>query len=302
MTKTKTPFLSFGAQGTIGDVLTAQRKGSETLLRQKPIPTDPRTLSQQYQRWLYQDDAYSWTQQSLATKREYAAAGVRYHLTGFQYWMKRQLPDISDFLAWWKLDEPSGAIARDSSNNDNPGTVFGALPIVGAIDGARWFDGVNDRIDFGVLPLWNIAAPVTLEILLIPDNVVGLHWFIGKANPAIGDGWCVRTTGTACQAQFRIGGVWCQPAVGVPSLAIGKTSMCHVTYDGAEIICYLDGNPSTPVAASGAIATNARPLYIGCHSGALTGLFTGTLDNFIIYNRILDSAELLRHSLRRYPP
>lgn len=153
MAKTNTPFFSFGSRGSVGESLTTQKRGRDTVIRQLPLPTDPHSLAQTYQRWLYQDYAYLWTLQSLSTRRQYASDGVRFHLTGFQYWMKYQLTTRLNILAHWKLDNVIAGITPDSSPYANNGTVIGASPVAGIIGPALYFDGINDEVNIPAIGL-----------------------------------------------------------------------------------------------------------------------------------------------------
>ncbi len=77
MAKTNTPFLSLGSQGSVGDTLTSQKRGRDTILRRLPVPTDLYSLPQAYQRWLYQDYAYLWTLPYVKDSYAWMAQGTR---------------------------------------------------------------------------------------------------------------------------------------------------------------------------------------------------------------------------------
>lgn len=149
MAKPKTPLFSLEAHGTIGDTLTFQGKGNLKVSRSKPLVPFSLSLPQQYQRWLYEDYVALWHLQTNAVKATYRGYGTRHHLTGFAYWMKYHLLNLPNIAGWWKLDEPGGAKASDSSRTPHDGTITGASPIAGKISGAYHFDGINDVISVG---------------------------------------------------------------------------------------------------------------------------------------------------------
>lgn len=151
MAKVKNPLLSLGARGKLGDITYLRRRHTD-IAEKTPVLPYFLTLPAQYQRWLYQDYAYLWRQQDEATRKAYAAGGLRFHLTGFQYWMKYHLTNLPDLAAWWTLDEKSGATAHDRSRNANHGTILGASPTGGLIDGALRFDGLNDLVQIPSSP------------------------------------------------------------------------------------------------------------------------------------------------------
>ena len=301
MSKTKTPLLSFGAQGTIGDVLTAQRRGSETLLRQKPIPTYRRTLPQQYQRWLYKDYVYLWHKQSAETQREYAAAGVRFHLTGFQYWMKYHLTNLPDIIAGWHLDETRGAIAYDSGKNAHHGTIFGASPVTGTIAGAYHFDGVNDRILIPVSSLLHNIPTFTIECFLTPYHASSFPTIFNKEKKAF------LLQGTTLRLYAWVYAPTIALSLDDTPLALNTRYHVALTYDDTgDRYCHIIKNGvevsyQTYKQAVGAIIDDsAFQVRLG-NNDLLTHDLNGILDHLFYYNRVLDSTTLLRHSKRRYP-
>ncbi len=55
-----------------------------------------------------------------------------------------------DMIAWWKFDETSGTVAKDSWWNQLDGAVYGATWTPGIKNNALSFDGVNDYVDTGL--------------------------------------------------------------------------------------------------------------------------------------------------------
>ncbi|MBA7588187.1 hypothetical protein ES708_30238 [subsurface metagenome] len=89
MAKPKSPLLSLGARGSIGDTLTFQKRGRLTIARQKPIPTDPQTDLQLAQRQVYREAVAAWNALTIAEKQAYR--GVCPGLTPYQCYMKTAL-------------------------------------------------------------------------------------------------------------------------------------------------------------------------------------------------------------------
>jgi len=301
MAKTKTPFLSLGAHGSVGEAITAQKRGQETLLREKPLPTDPYSLPQAYQRWLYEDYAYLWRQQSAATQAEYRSAGVRFHLTGFQYWMKYQLKNLPDIAGMWHLDEKSGAVCRDFSRNANHGVIVGPSPVEGWIDGGYFFDGLNDRVLLTTTPSLDLRTAQTFECLFYPWDT-GLPQYLFNKGTSGGE-WIAVAIGSLRNIYFhaRKGGVG--PSTETPAGAFEwkKTYHLLVTFDPPDAFIYLDGVQIANV--FGAHPTpdpTALPTYIGVRDNLATWAKCA-LDHVIYYNRVLDQTEITRHSERRYP-
>jgi len=301
MSKTKTPFLSLGAHGSVGGSITAQKRNSATLLRKKPLPANPRSLGQTYQRWLYQDYSYLWLQQSAGTRAQYRTAGARFHLTAFQYWMKVMLTTLPDITGYWKLDDNTGTTTIDSSRNENHGTIIGASPATGLIDRALDFDALNDRIVVPHAPSLDLTEDATFEAIIYP-----IGW--GKN---LGGRICSKGTLAAGVYQFFI---WSNLArfglkIGASlytsaNFAITLSTWHHlaVTWDyfTGTFRYYLNGAPWGTTARASPIPTNTLDLWIGdVTDGSRT--FNGIIDQLIIYNRTLDEPTILRHSERRYP-
>lgn len=301
MSKVKSPFISLGAQGTISDTLTYQKRNQGTIVREKPIPTDPYSLAQAYQRWDYRDYAYLWTLLSNSEKQVYRTKASRYHITGFSLWMREHLKTLPDIAGRWHLDERTGTIAFDSSRNNNDGVIFGASPAAGLIDGGYYFDGLNDYINCGDDPTTRLTSAISLDLFVKPHTIpwptfdmliskgpenYEIYGFSGTDE--------LRSTMTIASVVRNLDTV-------NADLTAGFWHHLAMTFDGTTWCIYIDGllNVST-IAFTGTIGVTPRSLLIGTRP--LVGLFAkATIDNPTIYNRALDPTEVLRHSKRRYP-
>ena len=301
MAKTSTPFLSFKASGSVGKSITAQRRGRNTLIRVKPFPTYRQTLPQLYQRWLYKDYAYLWQKQSDATKAQYRSAGVKYHLTAFQYWMKECLKDLPYFGSLYHLDQITSNITYDASRNANHGTVYGASLTEGRISKALHFDGINNYVNLGAPATLMPTSALTLEAWIKPATLAGFHRIIDKLTT--GDkGWSfLQYTGLGLQL-YASGSL---VEYFVPNVLTVADIWYHVaaTYDGAFVRLYLNGNlVGTPQAKTGLIEYSAGNISIGVYKVGDIQWFSGDIDETSInFNLALDATMLLDHSQRRYP-
>lgn len=299
--KTKTPFYSFGSRGTVGRVLTSQKRGGDTILRTTPVPTDPYSLNQAYQRWDYKDYAYQWTLLSNAEKQVYRTTGSRYHITGFSQFMREKLKILPDLVGRWRLDEKSGAIARDSSKNAYHGTIIGASPTIGLIDGGFLFDGLNDFINFGYCPLIASLTDCTIELFSIVHtaSVDGRFFEIGTSalnrfalylSVGIVRIYCdILNHGHAISSGFT-------PTIGLPFhvlLRLGSTGM-DILINGDLAVHDADTHTLSQLADSPSLFMSRSSL------GGIQWLHS-TNDHFTFYNRHLDDTEAKRHSERRYP-
>ncbi len=71
MSKTKTPFFSLKSTGTVAKTITTQKIKGTTLVRARPVPTDPRSDAQLAQRQKYRDAVAEWNAFSPEEKDAY---------------------------------------------------------------------------------------------------------------------------------------------------------------------------------------------------------------------------------------
>ncbi|MCG8375045.1 MAG: LamG domain-containing protein, partial [Chlorobiales bacterium] len=70
-----------------------------------------------------------------------------------------------DPIAWWKLDDGEGTVAKDSSGNGNDGTLAGDPTWVeGTLGGALDFDGNGDHVDCGNDAIFELADGFSLAV------------------------------------------------------------------------------------------------------------------------------------------
>lgn len=301
MAKTEKPLLSLGAHGTLRDALTFQKRSGVDFVRQKPTPTDPKSLAQIYHRWDYQDYAYQWHSISLADWADWRAIGTRAGITPFNAFMSDKLKTLPDLAMRLRLDETAGALAYDSSKNSNTGTVFGSLVVPGWIDNARWSDGLDDRITVPHHTSLNLTE-WTIELIIQRDRLATSEFLLIKDN-----------TGGSVNANFGlyiIGNNKLRGIIGIPpgplryvdsdiTLAAGTKYHLAFTFKKPNARLFINGQPHGVAVLNFDPVPNTSPLYIS--RWLVWFPFRGTKDNVILYNRALDSYEIERHSERRYP-
>lgn len=301
MAKPKSPLLSLGARGTIGDALTFQKSGTDHIVRQKPIPTDPYSLKQAYQRWDYRDYAYLWTLLSNSEKQIYRTKASNYHITGFSQWMREKLNTLPDLAGRWHLDEKAGAIAYDSSKNHNHATIIGASPATGLIAGAFSFDGLNDRILFGNPPSLTNMTQKSLSLFFKPGPFTGVVRYLYIGSYWIGTyGDYIRLDANANLLHIRskntAGFVADKPIPFTPD----SWSYLAYSWDATTIHYFLNDQELLPALPfTGTLACASRAIELG--SDNEMQWYDGLIDQFKVYNRPLDATEHKRHSQRRYP-
>lgn len=301
MAKASQPLFSFKATGSLADSLTFQRRARSTLARQKPTPTNPKTLPQTYQRWLYQDYAAWWNTLTATVKEQWESDARRLRITGFNYWMRTRLNLLPDLVGSWHLDERSGNVAVDSSKNGNNGVIYGATKVAGVIDNALSFDGIDDYVNIPHSDTLHITTDqLTLEAFAYWRSLVGARAIIEKCQWGTG-GYRLGSDGTRPFTQLYIpvgagGSVYGTPN----SITTDKWYHIACTYDGTTLKLYIDGLLNNQVATSGNIGSTITPLKLGRYSAGVWQHY-GYIDHPLITNRTLTPADVKRHSERRYP-
>ena len=187
-------------------------------------------------------------------------------------------------MAAYSFDEGSGAVVDDASGNNNTGTIVGASWTTGQYGSGLLFDGANDYLQVASSQTLNMTDEITIEA-----------WI---SSPT-GSGWdCIFSKGYYSEAYslflengneigFYLAGNEIMTGATIPS-----NSLTHValTYDGSQVIAYVNGLEVYSVTLTGPIATSPNPLYIGQMSAG--DQFSGTIDEVRIYDRALTATEI----------
>lgn len=201
---------------------------------------------------------------------------------------------------------PLNGNALDASGNGNNGIVYGATPTIdrfGNTNGAYSFDGVNNYIDLGNDSSLNPKNEITLAAWYKPVSFVG----VGN-NPIIDKGYFSHTYPNY---QYHLGvtgdGYRNTPGEFGFSVSDGNDSYrsgtepnyweagqwYHIagTFDGSEVIFYVNGELIDSVSASGAMVDYGKNAYIGTFSN-VNSFTPGVIDEVRFYNRVLSETEI----------
>lgn len=202
-------------------------------------------------------------------------------------------------VAWWKFEEPSGAIAVNAAGTNFPGQILGEPRRgSGQADTARAleFDGQHN---------W-VKSPGS-EALDFRQGISVAAWFrvgafdrVNQTLVAKGNAWRLQRQGENGMLEFTLNGP-------VPSgssrrhaptvsskraVDDGKWHLVTVSYDGKRIALCLDGVEEDMMTASGAIALNALPLTLGENEASPGRFFHGSLGEVRVFARGLGAEEL----------
>ncbi|MBA7591813.1 hypothetical protein ES708_33980 [subsurface metagenome] len=139
MAKPKSPLLSLGARATIGDSLTFQKRGQDTIAREKPIPKDPKSAAQLARRQTYRDAIDAW--RALTADEKEAWRGVCPGLSPYHCFMRTELkkppppPPIPIDIGSEAIDRASQTTAAytfiDKNNPANASGIITSIEIWG---------------------------------------------------------------------------------------------------------------------------------------------------------------------------
>lgn len=301
MTKLKAPLISLSASGSIGDVISFDRRGRQNRVRTKPVPTDARSLAQMYQRWDYQDAAALWHFLSAADKQAWETSARRLRITGFNYWMRTRLNTLPNLAGRWHFDTIADAQSPDSSKNTNPATIVGAQLVDGIIDHALAFDGLDDLAS---IPTITTPAVMTFECLItyLGLGLGGYPRIHSRGVAPWGMEIGVRRTVDPRQLNVflsfdddTISG-W-QP---VTLLTFDTRYHLTVKFDGTWLRVVLDGDPILNDNTWAGKVLRQGPSVLA-NVTAQTESLHAILDEVIIYDELTPTAQDKRHAERRYP-
>ena len=203
-------------------------------------------------------------------------------------------------VAWWPLDETGGAEAADASGNGHLARVQGTarwLPGQGQTGGALELNGAVSHLDCRDAPEFDFRDALTVSLWIRPrDWTKGSQTLIAKGNNT----WRLHSEGKTGQLVFALDGPQTtgKDRNKAPR-AVSKTTLDgarwhHVVgvYDGQRIALYLDGELQESVTATGPVALNTEPLWLGNNSAARGQAYAGGLDDVRLYARGLREVEI----------
>jgi len=192
---------------------------------------------------------------------------------------------------------PFNGDATDHSGNLNHGTVDGATLVpdrFGRANKAYWFNGTGACINVPNSISLN-SGYLALSLWIKIDTIQsGNHQIISKYSdsPVAGYSYCL--TDGKPQIYCRFNGLWdfWGEDTNIEVLTTGQWHYLAATYDGVNIMNFVDGIQVSQTTKIGAIYSSPRNLRIGANSEYGGNYFYGAIDDIRIYNRALTSDEI----------
>lgn len=204
---------------------------------------------------------------------------------------------ITDGLvSYWTLDRADieGDIAKDVFGN-NDGEILGGKIVDGKINEALEFNGGSDFVDCGGDESLNLTDELTIELWMNPASAGEGGINAGLLCKAQADGswnWQLRynaPNGNYMGFQFNAvpgGATWISVQ---ENLEPEEWHHIAGTFDGGDIVCYLNGVEKDRVPMSG-INSSGDHFFIG--QDGWVNIFDGIVDEVRVYNRALSEAEV----------
>jgi hypothetical protein len=200
-------------------------------------------------------------------------------------------PGTDNLIAYYPLDGD----VLDASGNGLDGTIMGDPNFVEGIAGmALQFDGVDDYVDFGNDPLFDLTgSEVTLSLWVNTQDIGS-----GQDNPWLGKGdtsYMIKGFRTGNQIEFFIyDGGWNSSYADVGTEFNGDWHHVAGAFDGSQFKIYVDSAEAVSLDYAGVgIVNNEYNVSMGTNTQA-SGRFAETIiDEAMIYNRALTAEEIL---------
>jgi hypothetical protein len=199
-------------------------------------------------------------------------------------------PGSDGLVAYYALEND----VLDGSGNELHGTIVGEPTFVEGPAGygtAMAFDGVDDYVDFGNDPLFDITEQVSLAVWVNANDMLN-----GEHNPWLGKGdhcYAIKHQSGNYLEFFIYDGGWHSTVfTDYDESMNGEWYHTAGTYDGIELKFYLDGEVVATLDHEGSIETREHPVTMGTNSEAGGRFYDGALDEAVIYNRALSAGEI----------
>ena len=200
-------------------------------------------------------------------------------------------PGSDGLVAYYALENNTD----DSSGNELHGTIVGEPAFVEGPAGygtAMAFDGVDDSVDFGNDPLFDITGEVTLALWVNTQDIGTL-----QDNPWLGKGdttYMIKGYREGNQIEFFIyDGGWNSSFADVGDSFNGAWHHAAGTFDGEQFLIYIDGELETTLGYEGVgIVPNTYNVAMGTNTQASGRFSESIMDEAVIYDRALSAGEI----------
>ncbi|MEV4289325.1 LamG-like jellyroll fold domain-containing protein [Nonomuraea bangladeshensis] len=198
-------------------------------------------------------------------------------------------------VAAYGMNEGSGTSVADSSGKNNPGTGSSTAWVNGKYGKALSFNGSSSMVTVAHAASLRLTTGMTLSAWVNPTTVTGTAWrsVMTKELSADGASYALYAAngGTVPSGWVQTDPETSATADGLSPLPVNTWSHLALTYDGAALRLFLNGQQIDQTALSGSLYDDGNPLRIGGNV-VWNEYFSGLIDEVRIYNRAQTAAEI----------
>jgi hypothetical protein len=195
-------------------------------------------------------------------------------------------------VAAWAFDENSGSLASDATGHGHDGAVSGAAwTTEGRFGAALLFDGSDDVVVVPDDDALDLSGAMTLSAWVYPTQAPSSWAAILQKEV---DAYMLHASSSddrGAAGGATLGGVCCTMIFTGSTPPIDTWSHLAVTYDGAQLVYYVDGVVAAITSASGTIEPSTTPLRIGNNTYTGEG-FAGRIDEVRVYDWALGENDI----------
>jgi hypothetical protein len=213
---------------------------------------------------------------------------------------------MTGIVGLWHLDEAAGTTGTGSildrsgqGNNGTPNgtTTFGAT---GKLGTAATFDGSTGYINVPTSPSLSGVSALSISVWFNPSQTLsGLdEGLVSKCIGGDGQGYWIELgySGTLARMGLNINGTDVKWTANLPTFTAGNWYHFVFTYDGTTQKVYINaGTPVTYTSPGTIYYSGSDPFKIGLSqgTGGLNHYFGGSIDEVAVWNKALNSTEVL---------
>ncbi|QEH37847.1 Copper resistance protein CopC [Aquisphaera giovannonii] len=204
-----------------------------------------------------------------------------------------QPTSTTDLVAEYTFDEGTGSTIHDLSGKGNNGTASNTTWTTGLFGSALSFDGADSWVTINSSSSLNLTSGMTLEAWVKPAAASSNNQTILLKEQSGNLAYSLYATNQSGSpsAHAYVNGADRESA-GSAGLPVNAWSFLTATFDGSDLLLYVNGNLVSDQAVSGPIVTSTGALRIGGNS-VWGEYFQGLIDQVRIYSRPLNAGEIL---------
>jgi hypothetical protein len=236
-------------------------------------------------------DSYNWLVPEEFSERCLVRVGQAGNLA--QSDISDELFSIRGLVSHWRLDETGGYRAYDRAGG-NDGSLYGGprwLSVGGLSGGALELDGVDDYVDCGNDVSLDITDEITVAAWVKTSDAGN-----GEFNPYVTKGdfafGLKHEGGNNIEFVIYNDADWRTVWYAVDSNFNDDWHHLAGTYDGNDLMLYIDGALEANSTYAGSIDSSGAAVYIGSNQEQAGRFYEGLIDDVRIYNYALSGEEI----------